>query len=606
MATKRNFLSLFLLLSLSSLLLFSFYRSYLPLSTLSHSSLPTSQTFNYPKSQQGFTVTIKLLTFDRVASLSRCLRSLARADYGTDKVNLHILIDHFRNESGNLNRDSYLDSKLNETRQILNFVDGFEWRFGEKVVHYRTANVGLQAQWLEAWWPISDDEFAFVVEDDLEVSPLYYRFLRGLISHYYYNASNFSPSIYGISLQRPRFVPGKHGNKLQLHKNVTLFLYQLVGTWGQLLFPKPWKEFRLWYDIHKAKSIKPYLDGMVTTGWYKKIGERIWTPWFIKFIHSRNYFNIYTNFQHERALSVSHRDAGVNYGKTAGPDSYLLDENTLGSKFFQFQQPLSELKWYDFCFREVYPNRIAKSLDELGSILLSVQKLDTVIFVSLFGSSGEAIINNLLCQFERVNIRNYVFIGPNSDFLYELARKGHPVIDADRFHYTQNLKTDSMIFEIISKSLEMGYNAWLVNGNLMLPISSDTFLIPIDRSYDFYIGNSFEYFLVRSSSSALKIWGENLIKKVGKENIGNLIHLVGRRLEMVGAKVGRIDEIGYYNMKIDVENVNQTGIRNETRMVSWSSERVLDFVEKRLVELGLWGLDSDSLSCKSVVCHKSS
>lgn len=73
----------------------------------------------------------------------------------------------------------------------------------------------------------------------------------------------------------------------------------------------------------------------MTTGWYRKLGERIWTPWFIKFVHAHGYFNIYTNFLHERALSVSHRDAGVNYGKTAGPDSYLLDENSLDFNFLE-------------------------------------------------------------------------------------------------------------------------------------------------------------------------------------------------------------------------------------------------------------------------------
>lgn len=56
---------------------------------------------------------------------------------------------------------------------------------------------------------------------------------------------------------------GKHGNKIDLDSGTHLFLYQLVGTWGQLLFPKPWKEFRLWYDEHKTKGIKPFLDGMV-------------------------------------------------------------------------------------------------------------------------------------------------------------------------------------------------------------------------------------------------------------------------------------------------------------------------------------------------------
>ena len=87
-------------------------------------------------------------------------------------------------------------------------MDKFEWRYGEKLVHYRTGNAGLQGQWLEAWWPSSDHEFAFVVEDDLEVSPLYYWFLERVIRDYYYDASNVNPSIYGASLQRPWLVPG--------------------------------------------------------------------------------------------------------------------------------------------------------------------------------------------------------------------------------------------------------------------------------------------------------------------------------------------------------------------------------------------------------------
>ncbi|KAL0390758.1 UNVERIFIED_CONTAM: hypothetical protein Scaly_0432900 [Sesamum calycinum] len=160
-----------------------------------------------PAPGPNFTFIIKVLTFNRLSSLSRCLKSLSRAHYDVnDKVHLHVFIDHFLLDSQTGSAD--LDNKLNVSKQILDFVDGFDWKFGEKLVHYRTSNAGLQAQWLEAWWPTSDHEFAFVVEDDLEVSPLYYRFLKAVILNYYYNASNFSPSIYGASLQRPRFVPG--------------------------------------------------------------------------------------------------------------------------------------------------------------------------------------------------------------------------------------------------------------------------------------------------------------------------------------------------------------------------------------------------------------
>jgi hypothetical protein len=82
---------------------------------------------------------------------------------------------------------------------------------------------------LEAWWPGSDDEFAFVVEDDLEVSSLYYEFVKALIVNFYYNGSNYSPSIFGATLQRSRFVPG-----------TILFLFNLLYNEVHLL---QWLEF---------------------------------------------------------------------------------------------------------------------------------------------------------------------------------------------------------------------------------------------------------------------------------------------------------------------------------------------------------------------------
>jgi hypothetical protein len=207
MGAKRQFLPL-LLLSLSAIFFFFFFHSHFssPNPNLNPDFIHSLQNPN-PNSDSrtpnssNFTLMIKVLAFNRLDSLSRCLRSLAAADYLSDRVHLHIYIDHFAPE-----KNDFL--ALDGAHRILGFVDGFEWSFGEKLVHYRTGNAGLQAQWLEAWWPSSDDEFAFVVEDDLEVSPLYYKFLRSLIQDFYYSASNFSPSIYGASLQRPRFVPG--------------------------------------------------------------------------------------------------------------------------------------------------------------------------------------------------------------------------------------------------------------------------------------------------------------------------------------------------------------------------------------------------------------
>ncbi|XP_050236316.1 uncharacterized protein LOC126686320 [Mercurialis annua] len=621
---KKHFLPLLLFLSLFAVFFFSHYHPSLPLSSVdadSDSNFVTlsnnSKNFS-PQVSSSFAFLIKVLAFNRIDSLSRCLHSLANANYEGDIVHLHVYIDHFPFANASFD---VLEGKLQEAHRILEFVDGFHWNFGNKLVHYRTGNVGLQAQWLEAWWPGSDNEFAFVVEDDLEVSPLFYKFVKAVINNYYYNGSGSNPSIYGVSLQRPRFVPGKHGNKLQLDSGTNLFLYQLVGTWGQILFPKPWKEFKLWYDWHKSKDIKPFLDGMVTNGWYKKMGERIWTPWFIKFVHSRGYFNIYTNMGHERALSVSHRDTGVNYGKTAGPDSKLVDESSFDYSFLELQ-PLINLKWYDFCFKEVLPGRVVRNMDDLESVLPSVQKQQKILIVSIFGTS-DAITRNLICHFERLNIQNYILMGPTSSLLHDLARRGHPVIDANSL--LENMKSQKLFgFQdsssklvdvlvkgyVIKKCFEHKYDALVINTK-MLFVNNDLFNeFIVNTSNDLYAGKSSDIFFVRSSSSARNLWTDGFLNKIGSavgqaspsSEDGNFAYIVTKLLEQNGLRVNWVDESSL-GVKIGANSVNQSSLI-AGKMVYWSDEMGLNLVQKRLEELNMWAIDGDS-SCTAVICHQS-
>ncbi|XWS71285.1 hypothetical protein CRYUN_Cryun03dG0125500 [Craigia yunnanensis] len=587
--------------------------------------MPT-QTFtlnphSIPTTTPTFSLTIKVLTFNRLNSLTRCLTSLSNAHYLPDHpVHLHMFIDHFPNQS-----QFDIDLKLQDSLGILQFVDGFEWKWGQKIVHFRTTNVGLQGQWLEAWWPTSDDEFAFVVEDDLELSPLFFKYLRALILNYYYNSSNFSPFVYGASLQRPRFVPGKHGNKLLLDSTSGLFLYQLVGTWGQLLFPKPWKEFRLWYDDRKANDIKPFLDGMlIYVGYHRMVqkdGRKNMDSLFIKFVHSHGYFNIYTKFPEDKSFSVSHRDVGVNYGKTAGPDSQLLDVNSLDSNFLEMKS-LSTMKWYDFCFREVVSGRVVRNLNDLGSILPSVQTKGTVLIVSLFGAS-EAVTRNLLCHFERLNLWNYIFIGHGTDFLLDLARRGHPVIDADRFLNNIRLYKSMGIQEtnarfmkdillkayLVKKSLEFSYNTWVLDGNMVF-VNNDLFLESIDSTDNLYAGESLDLFFVKNSPSAHKIWADDFLydvtAMVDKMSLPresrNFASVMAKLLEQKGVRVKRMDERSF-GMEIGNQNGNQT-LETNKKVVYWSRELDMDSIQKRLQEFSLWVIDNDP-SCIAVVCHKS-
>ncbi|CAL4957140.1 unnamed protein product [Urochloa decumbens] len=554
-----------------------------------------------------FSLLIKLLAYDRPAALRRCLRSLAAADYDGDRVALHVLLDH-----------RPPNSSLAASRKILDFVDAFPWPHGEKRVHYRAANAGLQAQWIEAWWPGSDDEFAFVVEDDLQVSPLYYRFLKRVIMKYYYDRENYSPYVFGASLQRPRFVAGKHGNKIQLDSDTRLFLYQMVGTWGQLLFPKPWKEFRLWYDEHKARGLKPILQGMKTTGWYKKMGERIWTPWFIKFVHSRGYFNIYTNFLKERALSVSHRDAGVNYGKSVGPDSTLLDGKNLDFDLWEMQ-PLKKLKWYDFCFSEVLPGRVVRKFSELVSMLKSVQLKSTVVLVSLY-SIEERFARNLICHLDKADMQNYIFLGDNSEFLDDIAHRGYPVIGGIEFLHSIKMSSfvgsGDFVKETLVKSyvikacLDLGYNLWLLNGN-MISLGSKL-MEPSDQSVDFFSADIGLMF-IRSSLESKKAWNEHTMSRVKVMCTSSDVSASLEQKSFVpvltevlasssGAKLGKLDE-GIRIVKLGPNTSNKSISEGQSNVLFWSHSMSLDSVQKQLENMDLWLIDSDS-SCSSVVCHQ--
>lgn len=342
------------------------------------------------------------------------------------------------------------------------------------------------------------------------------------------------------------------------------------------------------------------------------MGDKIWTPWFIKFIHARGYFNIYTNFLHESALSVSHRDAGVNYGRTAGPDSNLIQEGFLENQNLKLE-PLRNLKWYDFCFREVVPDRIVKSVHELEPVLKSTQKTNALVLVSIYQTS-KMFTQNLLCHFERLDVHNYILMGPESDFLLDLSRRGHPVINLDGFFNSlkeyKSIKSDKEIIAkayVIKKALEMKYDTWVLDLD-MLPVKADFFLesVKFDSTVDFYVGKSLGLLFAKSSGS--RVWTDSFVKemaqiagpKVRKNGFG---FLAEELFETKGVKLQRVYE-AQFSVEIDAGNDNGILLKNDTKFAFWSSATGVSLVQSRLESLGLWIIDTES-HCKAVICHSS-
>lgn len=187
-----------------------------------------------------FTFSLKVLTFDRLPSLRRCLTSLATADYGGDQVELDVFVDvpevkDADATNGSVSMPTRTDA-IDKSDLLVDFVADFPWPHGPKRVHYRVANAGTGRQWLEAWWPLSTNDYAMFIEDDMEVAHEYYRFAKALIMRYQHGVTPRDPSIFGISLQRNRniLVQGQFMRKfvdVDAEKD-PVFAYAPLGTWG--------------------------------------------------------------------------------------------------------------------------------------------------------------------------------------------------------------------------------------------------------------------------------------------------------------------------------------------------------------------------------------
>ena len=111
------------------------------------------------------TFRIIVLTYNRPTSLFRLLKSLQNSDYSFAHNNpgwrliLEIRIDGGGGAEGKLAR------KIAET---------FQFSSGEKIVQQGRENKGLSGAWRDAWtW--RDRELFIIIEDDVEMSPHWYR-----------------------------------------------------------------------------------------------------------------------------------------------------------------------------------------------------------------------------------------------------------------------------------------------------------------------------------------------------------------------------------------------------------------------------------------------
>eukprot|EP01018_Ginkgo_biloba_P031332 Gb_01245 [translate_table: standard] len=283
-------------------------------------------------------ISVNIITQNRPVSLQRLLNSLSNAYYLGDEITL------------SFNMDSKVDA------ETLKVVRNFNWPHGPKSLRRRIIQGGLIRAVSESWYPSSDDDFGLLLEDDIEVSPYYYLWIKYALLAYHYDPQISLPELNSIALYTPRLIevvkerPRWNATEFfkQLHPN-SPYLHQLPCSWGALFFPKHWREFYMYMNTRfteDAKKNPVQIPRSRTNGW-----QASWKKFLIDMMYLRGYVSLYPNFPNQTSFSTNHMEPGAHISAT---------DNVVNHKKADFEVPLLQED-----FRNFLPNQKLPSASKL-------------------------------------------------------------------------------------------------------------------------------------------------------------------------------------------------------------------------------------------------
>lgn len=116
-------------------------------------------------------ITFSIITHNRPQSLNRLLQSLSSSLYFGDGTDLNVAI-HI---------DSSADPETKRLAQRFSWLPESHVKINQRIVHG-----GLLPAIVESWYPHGNHSYGLLLEDDVELSPLFYAWIKMAILKYRY------------------------------------------------------------------------------------------------------------------------------------------------------------------------------------------------------------------------------------------------------------------------------------------------------------------------------------------------------------------------------------------------------------------------------------
>ncbi|KAK7686241.1 hypothetical protein QCA50_010461 [Cerrena zonata] len=264
-------------------------------------SLSLEEWRNWHRPQLDITV----ITNDRPESLKRLLKSLSNARFFGDKSDMRINLEQTAD------------------KETLHMAADFRWHHGLVSVHRRVIHGGLLPAVVESWYPRSNHSYGLILEDDVELSPLFYAWVKmALLRYRYGDAKYHSRQMFGISLYqqknlelrpegRHRFSPRLTFAASSLPQVNTPYLSQIPCSWGAVYFPEHWQQFHEYLSLRLSDSLPTLpINTIVTPAVRSNKWTRSWKKYFIEMAYLRGYVMLYPNYHDYLSLSTNHLEVG--------------------------------------------------------------------------------------------------------------------------------------------------------------------------------------------------------------------------------------------------------------------------------------------------------
>lgn len=235
---------------------------------------------------------IVVIGYNRVNSLKRLLKSISEADYsGFNNITLVISLDKAVNEN-----------------EVLEVANNFKWNFGDKIIRKFDERQGLRKHVIQCGDLSNKYESIIVLEDDLIVSPNFYKYTVNALDFYKNN-----DKIVGIALYSHEWNGYAHRFFQPIVDNFDTYMGQFSITWGQCWTKKSWNKFKNWYNQveGKLKVNKMIPDNI------NRWSEHSWGKYFVNYIVDNDLYyvipriSLTTNFseigQHAKVSDTEHQ-----------------------------------------------------------------------------------------------------------------------------------------------------------------------------------------------------------------------------------------------------------------------------------------------------------